>query len=267
MKLTAHQLEQFDRDGYVFFPELFSPSEVAVLTAELPRIFALDRSEILRAESGEIRGALAMERYSEPFARLLRHPRLVEPAHQVLGGRVYGHQYKVIAKEPFGDLDFPWHQDFASWRANDGMPEPLAMNYAVFLDEVSEFNGPITLIPGSHRDGCLPSEARDLPGSTPLYSLDEETVRRLATAGGMVAPKGPPGSGIFFHGCMAHASGANLSPWPRHIVYLTCNRVDNHIRRPTRPDHFANQDFTAIEPLADNCLMDLAGSQAAEVNA
>ena len=136
------------------------------------------------------------------------------------------------------------------------MPEPKAMNYAVFLDEVGEFNGPITLIPGSQREGRESSSAQDLPGSTPLYTLEPETVRRLIDAGGLVAPKGPPGSGIFFHGCMAHASAANISPWPRRIVYLTCNLVDNYIRRPTRPDYFANRDFTPIEPLADDCLLD-----------
>lgn len=254
MKLSPEQLDRFDRDGYLVLPALFAPEEVAVLTAELPRIFALDRPEILRAENGEIRGALAMERYSEPFARLLRHPRLVEPARQVLGGAVYCHQYKVIAKEPFGTLDFPWHQDFASWHVHDGMPEPLAMNYALFLDEVTEFNGPITFIPGSHRDGLLPSAATRLPAITPLYTMPAEVVRARVAEGGLVAPKGAPGAAVFFHGCMAHASAPNISPWTRHIVYLTCNRVDNYIRRPTRPDYYAGRDFTPIEPLADDCL-------------
>ncbi len=255
MRLSDEQLDRFDRDGYLFLPDLFSAEEVEVLRAELPPMFSLDRPEILRAESGEVRAALAMERYSEPFARLLRHPRLVEPAHQILGGQVYSHQYKIVVKQPFGALEFPWHQDFASWYVHDGMPEPLAMNYAVFLDEVTEFNGPITFIPGSHRNGRLAAEAKDLPGSTPLYSLDEEPVRRLVDESGLVAPKGPPGSGVFFDGCMAHASAPNLSPWPRHIVYLTCNRVENYIRRPTRPDYFAGQDFTAIEALDDDCLL------------
>ncbi len=255
MQLDAEQLRQFDRDGYLFLPELFSAAEIAVLTADLTRIFALDRPEILRAETGELRAALAMERYSAPFARLPCHPRLVEPARQILGGPVYAHQYKIVVKPPFGALDFPWHQDFASWHANDGMPEPKAMNYAVFLDEVTEFNGPIALIPGSHAQGRRPAAAEDLPGATPLYTLEAETVGQMIAAGGLVAPKGPPGAGIFFDGCMAHASAPNISPWPRRLVYLTCNRVDNYLRRPTRPDYYANQDFTPIEPLADDCLL------------
>jgi len=266
MRLTPAQLRQFDEDGYLFLPNLFGAAEVDLLRREIPRIFALDRPEILRAPTGEARASLAMERYSEPFARLVRHPRLVEPGEQILGGRVYAHQYKVVCKDPFGQLDFPWHQDFGSWHEYDGMPEPMAMNYALFLDEVTEFNGPICFIPGSHSSGRLDGGGKPLPGSkSALYSLDKATVARLAGERGIVAPKGPAGSGVFFHGCMAHASAPNISPWPRHIVYLTCNRVENHIRRPTRPDYYANRDFTPLEALADGCLADLARPpQAAE---
>jgi len=36
MKLTDSQLEQFDRDGYLFFPSLFSAAEIKVLTDAVP---------------------------------------------------------------------------------------------------------------------------------------------------------------------------------------------------------------------------------------
>lgn len=266
MKLDEAQLRQFDEDGYIFLPDLFAADEVALLREEIDRIFTLERDEVLRAPTGEARASLAMERYSEPFATLLRHPRLVEPGMQILGGEVYSHQYKVVCKDPFGALDFPWHQDFGSWHAYDGMPEPRAMNYAVFLDDVTEFNGPICFIPGSHRQGRLDGGGSALPGvKSPLYTLDRATVARLANERGIVAPKGRAGSGVFFHGCLAHASAPNLSPWSRYIVYLTCNRTDNWIRTPTRPDYYANRDFTPLAPLADDCLAALAKRrQAAE---
>ena len=38
MKLTPAQLEQFDRDGYLFFPGLFTPEETAGLNAAVPAI-------------------------------------------------------------------------------------------------------------------------------------------------------------------------------------------------------------------------------------
>ena len=36
MKLTPEQLQQFDRDGYLFFPSLFTATEVKALTDEVP---------------------------------------------------------------------------------------------------------------------------------------------------------------------------------------------------------------------------------------
>ena len=40
MNLTAQQREQFDRDGYLFFPELFSAEETKTLTDAVPEIYA-----------------------------------------------------------------------------------------------------------------------------------------------------------------------------------------------------------------------------------
>ena len=48
MKLTPQQLEQFDRDGYLFFPALFTPAEVKTLTDEVPSLYAQDRPENVR---------------------------------------------------------------------------------------------------------------------------------------------------------------------------------------------------------------------------
>ncbi|HIN91608.1 MAG TPA: proline hydroxylase, partial [Alphaproteobacteria bacterium] len=58
MKLSEIQIDDFNSDGYLFLPKLFSDAEIDVLRAELPRIFSLDREEIERDEiSEEIRGA------------------------------------------------------------------------------------------------------------------------------------------------------------------------------------------------------------------
>ena len=43
MKLSTEQIERFDRDGYLFFPSLFTAEEIGRLTAELPRVFAEHR--------------------------------------------------------------------------------------------------------------------------------------------------------------------------------------------------------------------------------
>jgi ectoine hydroxylase len=60
-----------------------------------------------------------------------------------------------------------------------------------------------------------------------------------------------------FHGCLAHASPGNISPYDRTICYVTYCSVENHITRFKRPEWIAHRDFTAIEPLADDCLAEL----------
>jgi ectoine hydroxylase len=58
-----------------------------------------------------------------------------------------------------------------------------------------------------------------------------------------------------FHGNLVHASPSNLSPWHRTIVYISACHVDNHIRAFKRPAWIAHRDFTPIECLADDCLL------------
>ncbi len=265
MKLTPEQMEEFDREGFLFLPNMFSPDEVRVLRDEAERVYALDREEVWRESSGVPRTAFAAHTYSEPFRRLGRHPRLIEPVMQMLDGPVYMHQYKVNAKAAFDGEVWQWHQDYGTWARDDEMPKPRAMNISVFLDEVTAANGPLIFIPRSHKQG-VQQAGHDLETTSyPLWTLDRATVRRLADEGGIVAPTGPAGSMLMFHGNLVHASPPNISPWGRTIVYLSLCHVDNHIRRFKRPEWVAHRDFTPIEPLADDCLSELAaGNEAAE---
>ena len=84
-----------------------------------------------------------------------RHPRLVEPLMQLFGESVYVHQFKLNAKAAFEGDVWQWHQDYGTWARDDGMPEPRAMNIAMFLDEVLPINGALMLIPKSHKQGVF----------------------------------------------------------------------------------------------------------------
>ena len=256
MKLTPEQLAQFDRDGYLFFPSLFSPDEMKVLLDEVPRLYAQRRPENVREKGSEaVRTNFAAHLYSAPFARLARHPRMVEPAMQLFGEPVYMHQFKINGKMAFAGDVWQWHQDYGTWMNDDLMPEARAMNVAIFLDEVNEFNGPLMFIPGSHKLGALPAGHDTSTTSYPLWTIDHDAITKLVANGGIVAPKGPPGSMILFHGCLVHASTSNLSPWNRVAVYLSLCAVSNHIRRFKRPEYIAHRDFTPIVTLPDDCLL------------
>ena len=255
MKLTDQQVAHFHTEGYLFLPELFSPDEVAALRAEADGIYAEQRPEIWREKSGAPRTAFAAHTYNEAFRLLGAHPRMIEPVQQILGDRVYMHQFKINAKSAFTGDVWQWHQDFGTWARDDGMPEPRAMNIAVFLDEVMHINGPLMLVPRSHTAGTLAATHDRETTSYPLWTLDEATVTRLVAEGGIVSPVGKPGGLLMFHGNLVHGSAGNITPYPRKIVYLTLNAVSNYIRTPTRAEFIAHRDFTPIETVPDDCLI------------
>ncbi|MCE2395926.1 phytanoyl-CoA dioxygenase family protein [Candidatus Poribacteria bacterium] len=259
MKLTKDQLAHFDTEGWLLLKNWFSQAEIDVLKNELPKIFAMRREEVWREKDGEaVRTAFAAHTYNEAFNRLGQHPRLIEPVMQLLDGPVYMHQYKINGKAAFNGDVWQWHQDYGTWSRDDQMPQPRAMNIAVFLDEVTEFNGPLYLIPRSHKQGVIEAGHDTLTTSYPLWTLDKDRIRHLANEGGIVAPKGGPGTVLMFHSNMVHASAPNISPWDRVIAYLSLCHVDNHIRQFKRPEWIAHRDFTPIEPLDDNCLLALS---------
>ena len=261
MKLTPQQVVQFERDGYLFFPGLFTPQETRALTEAVPALYSRREAYNVREKGSDaVRTNFAAHLYSEPFARLARHPRMVEPVAQLLGEAVYMHQFKINGKMAFEGDVWQWHQDYGTWLNDDLMPTERAMNVAIFLDEVNAFNGPLMFIPGSHRKGVIAASHDVSTTSYPLWTLDHGTVAQLVARaggrqGGIVSPLGPAGSMILFHSCLVHASSSNLSPWNRVSVYLSLCAVSNHIRRHKRPEYIAHRDFTPIDCLRDDCLL------------
>jgi ectoine hydroxylase len=262
MKLTAEQLKTFDQQGYIFMPNCFSEEEIALLRIEGGQILNADRKEVWRDKTGAPRTAFAAHTFNEVFRLLVHHPRLLEPLQQYFGEDVYVHQFKLNAKAAFEGDVWQWHQDYGTWARDDGMPEARAMNIAVFLDEVMPINGPLLLIPGSHKQGVFDAGHDKLTTSYPLWTLDKETVTKLCadaeanTGQGIVAPTGKPGSVLMFHGNLVHASPPNITPYPRKIVYVTFCACSNHITRFKREEWIAHRDFTPIQAVSDDALLE-----------
>ena len=260
MRLTQQQLEQFDRDGYLFFPSLFTPEETKVLTDAVPALYARREAfNVREKDSDAVRTNFAAHLYSDPFARLARHPRMVLPVTDLFGEDVYMHQFKINGKMAFEGDVWQWHQDYGTWLNDELMPTERAMNVAIFLDDVNEFNGPLMFIPGSHKKGVVEAKHDLTTTSYPLWTVDNDLIAKLVDRaggknGGIASPKGPAGSMILFHSCLVHASSSNLSPWNRVSVYLSLCAVSNHIRRFKRPEYIAHRDFAPIACLPDDCL-------------
>jgi ectoine hydroxylase len=260
MRLTKEQMEQFDRDGYLFFPSLFTPEETKTLNDAVPELYSRCEAYNVREKGSDaVRTNFAAHMYSAPFAKLARHPRMIEPVETLFGEKLYMHQFKINGKMAFEGDVWQWHQDYGTWKNDDMMPTERAMNIAIFLDDVNEFNGPLMFIPGSHKKGVIDAKHDLTTTSYPLWTVNNELISQLVKRaggkdGGIVSPKGPAGSMILFHSCLVHASTSNLSPWNRVSVYLSLCAVSNHIRRHKRPEYIAHRDFAPIECLPDDCL-------------
>lgn len=281
MTLREEQLRAYAQEGFLFLSNYFTPAEVGVLKSELLKVFAEDTPKrVLEKELNIVRSVYGSHLTSEVFSLLSRHPRIVEPARQILGSEVYVYQFKVNAKAAFGGDVWEWHQDYIFWREEDGMPSERVASVAIFLDEVTEFNGPMFLIPGSQTEGVIGGEARpdddvkrykayeDSPAwisnltADLKYSIDREAVAYLVGKYGIVAPKGPAGSALFFHGNTVHASSNNISPHDRAVVIVTFNSVENVLTRSEnpRPDFLVNRDVAPVVTVTDDALLSRVSS-------
>jgi len=256
MRLGDEQVERFREDGYLVLPGLFAADEVTVLRDALPRLFAEDTPANVREKAGgAVRTAMGLHQRDPAYACLVRHPRLIGPAMQLLDDdRLYVQQVKVNVKAAFEGEAWQWHYDFATHHHEDGVPEPLALNLHVFLDEVSEFNGPLHFITGSHKAGPQPAFLDTETTSYDLWCVERDVVARLTEAGSLFAATGPAGTGLIFGDSLVHSSPPNLSPWDRRIFSLIVNPVANAYTTDARPDWKHHRDLTPVEPLADDCL-------------
>ncbi|HEX5515072.1 MAG TPA: ectoine hydroxylase [Gammaproteobacteria bacterium] len=241
--LTGEQLDAFERDGFLFFPGFFSTNEISACIEELQRLSAdpavrASNSTILEPGSNEVRSIFAIHEISPHFRRLAHDPRIRDRARQLLGSDVYIHQSRINYKPGFKGKGFNWHSDFETWHAEDGMPRMRAVSCSIVLTDNNEFNGPLMLIPGSHKyfipcvgetpDDNYQTSLKDQQIGVP----DEESIASLAAAGGIKAPKGPAGSMLLFDCNTLHGSNANMSPYPRSNVFYVFNSVENRLQHP-----------------------------------
>ncbi len=259
MRLTPAQLKAFDEDGFVVLPGLFSGAEIDTVRAAMARVFAQEHpGNIHEQGGGAVRTAMGLHLRDAAFDRLVRHPRLVQPAQQIAGPNLYIQQVKINVKAAFEGEVWQWHYDFATHHNDDGVPEPEALNLHVFLDDVNEFNGPLHFIRSSHRAGPAPAHHDTTTTSYPLWVVERDAVARLVERGGLFSATGPAGTGLIFGDCLVHGSPANFSPWDRAIFSLILNPVANAYRKTDRPDYKHQRDLTPVIPLADDCLLDAA---------
>lgn len=263
--LSENNVKFFEKNGYLIFENMFSENEVKSLFDELKKI-SLDESKqdspqfILEETDKQVRSIFEIHKQSEMYDRLCRDRRVLSVARQLLGSEVYIHQSRVNLKPGFDGKEFYWHSDFETWHSEDGMPTMRALSCSISLTDNYEFNGPLMVIPGSHKQFVSCS------GKTPekhyhqslkrqeVGTPDKEILKKMVENGGIVTAKGKAGSAIFFDCNIMHGSNGNITPFPRSNAFYVYNSVKNKLTEPfcglpPRPDHIASRNFTPLEPV------------------
>ncbi|TWT94674.1 ectoine hydroxylase [Stieleria varia] len=260
--LTTDEVWNYAHDGFLFAQSLFSQDEVDEMLAEaksLAENWPPSRPGIVREPGCDtVRSIFRLHRISDMFQRLFADERLLDRAKQLIGTEVYIHQSRVNYKPPMDGKEFFWHSDFETWHVEDGMPRMRALSMSVFLTESHEFNGPLMLIPGSHEtfircSGKTPENHYEQSLRRQEFGVpSREALETLLHGREIIAPKGPPGSVVFFDCNTMHGSNGNLSPMPRVNLFAVYNSVENVVKepfcdRPPRPEYLAERN---IEPVA-----------------
>lgn len=165
----------FRTDGFAFHPSLLSGTEAQLLTTETERLLRgehLPERFLHEKDGATVRTVVNPHLYSDVFDRLIRHPKLLAAARELLDDDVYVFQMGVNNKASFnGDVWF-WHQDYPGYYHDDHIPTSRMVNTLIFLDDVNTMNGPLMMVPGSSatcRNGQkYPTRARRIRSAMPM---------------------------------------------------------------------------------------------------
>ncbi len=264
-QLDEAQRASYQENGFLLMPELFNAEEVAYLFDAMQAMREdftnTGRKEVIAelgngAGSGEVRSIFNVHRLNEIFANLVRDPRVLNVAREILGSEVYIHQSRINYKPGFTGKEFYWHSDFETWHSEDGMPTMRALSCSILLTDNSESNGPLMLIPGSHHHyvSCM----GETPDENYKKSLKKQEVgvpdqillRYLADMGGIKSCAGKAGSVVFFDCNTMHGSNGNITPYPRSNVFFVYNSIANQLDAPKgglepRPEFVAAREGIA----------------------
>lgn len=226
------QARQFREQGYAVFPGALAGEALALLRGECDAFVAREDARMDAAGVDTIgishRGkryfANECQREVPALRSVLFSEAMVDICRATLGDTAYFFFDQYVVKGPEGGLPFSWHQDSGYVVGNGGPPDhaPYLTCWCP-LDDATEENGTVRLIPGSHRNGILPHDRQ--PGTNDLVGAPAESEGMLveAKAGDVVA----------FSSLTLHATGANRSDKARR-VYLAQYTAEAMLNPGTR---------------------------------
>lgn len=257
---STRELALFESNGYLQREHALTPSTVDACMSEVERIqhdpaLRTDERIVREAGSDAVRSIFDIVDLSTIVRDAVTESGAEDLAREILASEVYIHQSRLNHKPGFAGGAFYWHSDFETWHAEDGMPRPRAVSASIALTANETYNGPLMIMPGSHR--CFVQCQGETPPAHHLESLvtetprvgvpSEELITELWDIHGVDVLTGPAGSLTVFDSNVLHASGSNITPVPRANVFVVFNSVDNRLAAPyaadaPRPAYLARRD-------------------------
>jgi len=233
--LSREQQDSFWRDGYLVAEHAVSAEQLANLQGKIgdwveesrhhdtpfgeatvdgrPRF---DMGAEHCAERPALRRVNNPSEISAHYDDVMRNSSMVDMVADLIGPNVKYHHCKINLKLSGSNTVVGYHQDFSyTPHTNDHIVTALLM-----LDDVTEENGCLMIVPGSHR-GPMYSL---FDGATFTGFLDPQKERELKK--NEVAAIGKAGDVCLMHTRLVHGSAANLSKRPRSLFICVYTAAD-----------------------------------------
>jgi ectoine hydroxylase len=137
-----------------------------------------------------------------------------------------------------------------------------AVSCSILLTDNYEFNGPLMLVPGSHRKfiacvGQTPDNHYAMSLRRQQFGVpDNDSLTQLVDEGGITTGVGPAGTMVLFECNVIHGSNGNITPFPRSNLFFVYNSVENQVVDPfcgkqPRPEFVSSRELRpTIRPAA-----------------
>ena len=220
-------VEAYREHGFIVVPDVLTAAELDAIRHELTELVdkASERTEnddVYDLEDDHSPEAPRVRRIKQPHSvmasvsDLVRHPRMLEILTQLIGPGIRFQTSKLNMKAAGGGAAVEWHQDWAFYpHTNDDL-----VAVGVLLDDVDETNGPLCVLPGSHRGAIHDHHANGFfcgaidPVATPI---DFGAAAQLTGSGGSMT---------FHHVRAVHGSAPNRSNRSRNLLLFQFAAVD-----------------------------------------
>jgi phytanoyl-CoA hydroxylase len=227
--ISAHEVQFYRDNGFLAQQRFFEPELIAQLGQVCDALCAKAKeltahTDLYDLEDSHSPGNVRVRRLKKPtemdeaFYRIARHPTLLDALAQLIGPAIrLSHPTGKINIKGAGDgAAVEWHQDWAAYpHTNDDL-----LSVGIPLDDCLEENGPLLVIPGSHK-GPIHDHHIDgfyCGGIDPVASgIDFATAVPLIGKAGMVT---------FHHVRTVHGSALNVSSRSRRLLLLQYAAVD-----------------------------------------